>query len=83
MNIAELWRYPVKSMLGESLDDATLGPDGLEGDRQWAVVDAASGVSLSAKRYPVLLHCQASTRNGTVMIRLPNGDEQPAGAPGR
>jgi len=33
MHLAELWRYPVKSMAGEQLVEATLGPLGVPGDR--------------------------------------------------
>src|SRR6478752_1777575 len=33
MEVAELWRYPVKSMRGEQLDSVTVELDGLEGDR--------------------------------------------------
>src|SRR4051794_10833706 len=33
MHVAELWRYPVKSMAGERLGLAHLGPDGVHGDR--------------------------------------------------
>lgn len=33
MRVAELWRYPVKSLRGERLDRARLGANGLEGDR--------------------------------------------------
>jgi uncharacterized protein YcbX len=33
MQVAALWRYPVKSLGGESLDVAQLGPDGVVGDR--------------------------------------------------
>jgi len=80
MEITEIWRYPVKSMLGEQLDQAEVGPGGIKGDRQWAVVDAESGVSLSAKRYADLLCCQAWTKNGKVMIRLPDGREHQAGS---
>ncbi|MBE9138499.1 MOSC N-terminal beta barrel domain-containing protein [Nodosilinea sp. LEGE 07088] len=75
MELTEIWRYPVKSMLGESLEQANIGPGGIEGDRRWAVVDAESGVSLSAKRYPDLLRCRAWTRDSEVMISLPDGGE--------
>ena len=75
--LLELWRYPVKSMLGEQLEQAELGPLGVEGDRQRAVVDAESGVSLSAKRYRELLGCRAWTTDGEVMIQLPDGSEFP------
>jgi hypothetical protein len=80
MEIAEIWRYPVKSMLGEQLDHADVGPSGIQGDRRWAVVDAESGVSLSAKRYADLLRCRAWTSDSGVMIRLPNSRDLPAGS---
>ena len=78
MKITEIWRYPVKSMRGEKLDRAAVSPSGIEGDRQWAVVDAESGVSLSAKRYGDLLQCHARTHNNEVIVRLPTGRELPA-----
>ncbi|HEX8051420.1 MAG TPA: MOSC N-terminal beta barrel domain-containing protein [Thermoleophilaceae bacterium] len=33
MHVAELWRYPVKSMRGERLDTTEVRPDGFAGDR--------------------------------------------------
>ena len=75
--LAEIWRYPVKSMLGEQIDHANVTPSGIQGDRRWAVVDAETGVSLSAKRYPDLLRCRAWTSDGEVMARLPDGREFP------
>jgi uncharacterized protein len=33
MHVAELWRYPVKSLRGEQLDAVDVGVDGLDGDR--------------------------------------------------
>ena len=80
MKIAEIWRYPVKSMLGEQLDQANVSPSGIQGDRRWAVVDVESGVSLSAKRYADLLRCRAWTSDSDVMIRLPDSRELPAGS---
>ncbi len=80
MKVAEIWRYPVKSMLGEQLDQAEVEPGGIRGDRQWAVVDAESGVSLSAKRYAALLSCRAWTKDNAVMIGLPDGSEFPVGS---
>lgn len=77
MKVTEVWRYPVKSMLGEELDHAEVEPGGIRGDRQWAVVDAESGVSLSAKRYAELLSCRARTKDGEVMIVLPDGSDLP------
>ena len=37
--VSALWRYPVKSMLGEALATARVSRHGLEGDRSFAVVD--------------------------------------------
>jgi len=80
MEITEIWRYPVKSMLGEQLDQANVGPGGIQGDRRWAVVDTETGVSLSAKRYADLLCCQARTGDDGVLISVPGHDEYPAGS---
>jgi len=33
LQLTEIWRYPVKTMAGESLLVASLGPLGIEGDR--------------------------------------------------
>jgi uncharacterized protein len=41
--VAALWRYPVKSMMGEELNYAEVNARGLLGDRQFAVVDRATG----------------------------------------
>ncbi len=81
MKVLEIWRYPVKSMLGEQLQHAEVDAAGLVGDRQWAVVDAESGVSLSAKRYPALLSYRAWTAGIQVMIESPDGTELPCDAP--
>lgn len=45
-----LWRYPVKSMLGEPLGSVAIDEHGIDGDRRFAVVDAESGMVASAKR---------------------------------
>ncbi len=47
--VGGLWRYPVKSMLGEELNAAEVTKRGLLGDRQFAVVDAATGKVAGAK----------------------------------
>lgn len=78
MQVLEIWRYPVKSMLGEQLDQVEVGSLGVFGDRQRAVVDAESGVSLSAKRYAELLLCRAWMTGKQVTIGFPNGSEVPA-----
>ncbi len=59
MRIAELWRYPVKSMGGEPLEEARLSGDGIAGDRTLAVLDA-SGRILTARTRPRLLAHRAT-----------------------
>ena len=48
-SVAALWRYPVKSMMGEELNACDVTDRGLLGDRQFAVVDRATGKVGGAK----------------------------------
>ena len=48
-SVVGLWRYPVKSMMGEELNAAEVTERGLVGDRQFAVVDASTGKVAGAK----------------------------------
>ena len=48
-SVGALWRYPVKSMMGEELNAAEVTERGLLGDRQFAVVDRATGKVGGAK----------------------------------
>jgi MOSC domain-containing protein len=60
--IAGLWRFPVKSMRGEQLEEAGLTERGLVGDRAFALIDADTGKVVSAKNvrlFPDLLGCRA------------------------
>lgn len=47
--MTELRRFPIKSMLGELLARASVGPSGLIGDRAHALVDDETGKVISAK----------------------------------
>ena len=49
--VTELWRYPVKSMLGERVDVVDVTEHGLEGDRAFALIDDETGKVCSAKRH--------------------------------
>lgn len=51
--VEQLWRYPVKSIGGEQIGSASAGPDGLLGDRVWAVQDAAGklGSGKNSRRF--------------------------------
>jgi uncharacterized protein YcbX len=62
MDISELWRFPVKSMLGERRDQAHMTPTGFLGDRAYAVIDQSDGKVASAKnprKWRALLACRA------------------------
>jgi uncharacterized protein len=51
--VAALWRYPVKSLAGERLEMAVLGPDGIAGDRI-VRVRGPEGVRTSRRQYRLL-----------------------------
>src|SRR5215212_1291841 len=82
--VAGLWRFPVKSMRGERLEQAELTEHGLVGDRAYALIDADTGKVASAKSvrlFPDLFSCRAAfiepPRAGheppPVQIMLPDG----------
>lgn len=83
-SVARLWRFPVKSMLGEQLEMAELTDAGLLGDRAYALIDVESGKVVSAKSvrlFPDMFGCRATfveaPRSGQhpppVRIVLPDG----------
>ena len=59
MRLAEIWRYPVKSMAGERLAAAELRKDGIEGDRVVQAWDARNRI-LTARTQPGLLGHRAT-----------------------
>jgi len=78
-SIQSLWRYPVKSMLGEEIDRSTVTERGFVGDRAYALVDASDGKVVSAKnprKWPRMYECRAELDEPPrrVWIRLPGGD---------
>jgi uncharacterized protein len=60
MHVHSLWRYPVKSMRGERLTEATLQNSGMRGDRNIVVVSQSRGNIVTARTHPGLLGLQAS-----------------------
>lgn len=75
--VGELRRYPVKSMLGETLVSARVGAKGFEGDRAHALVDDETRKIASVKRprlWGRLFELRAMT-NGTVFVAFPDGTE--------
>jgi len=76
LRIAQLWRYPVKSLLGERLPTLRLVDDGVEGDRMWGIQDHSDGRILTARREPRLLFASSRLAAGDVpVITLPDGQE--------
>jgi len=78
--IASLWRYPVKSMLGEELRSTSVTEKGFQGDRSSALVDVETGKIVSAKnpkRWPNMFSFHSRFEdiiNSTdIRITLPNG----------
>jgi uncharacterized protein len=78
--VGELWRYPVKSMLGGRIRDVVVTERGCLGDRARALRDLASGRIASAKRFPRLLAFRAeyeleptSQSHGRARIQAPDG----------
>lgn len=60
MQVAELWRYPVKSLAGEQLDTVEILADGLPGDRIVQVYDARGRV-VTSRTTPALLGLRGTT----------------------
>ncbi|MCR9095217.1 MAG: MOSC N-terminal beta barrel domain-containing protein [bacterium] len=73
--VESLFRYPVKSMLGESVDRALVGPLGIADDRGWAVRDERRGDFFTAKRLGALMGCRGIGGQGGAVpeIELPDG----------
>src|SRR5688572_11176250 len=59
MSVAELWRYPVKSLAGERLERAVIGRNGIAGDRVVHVEDGRGRV-VTSRTHPRLLGLHAT-----------------------
>lgn len=62
-SVVSLWRYPVKSMMGEELNATEVTSHGLLGDRVYALVDPSTGKLASAKnprKWGTLFDCRAA-----------------------
>jgi uncharacterized protein len=91
--IARLWRYPVKSMLGQRCSALALDARGIVGDRVFALRDhegklASGKTSRRLRAVPGMLGYSAtdeveeSGRDGGPVIRFPDGQELAADDPG-
>jgi len=55
VRVGQLWRYPVKSLLGERSSSLRVVEDGVDGDRVWGIQDCSDSRILTARREPRLL----------------------------
>ena len=83
-SVVSLWRYPVKSMMGEELNATEVMERGLLGDRAYALVDSSDGKVATAKnprkwprlfdfRATVIEPARAAATVPPVRIALPDG----------
>jgi uncharacterized protein len=83
--LSEIWRYPVKSMAGESLPRIEVSWQGLAGDRRWAFIRPGiprSGFSwLTIRQQPRMWHYHpafadpADPDRSRTVVRTPDGRE--------
>jgi len=66
--VQEIWRYPVKSMAGESLDAADLTEAGVVGDRTVQVRNAAGRIMTARTRPPLLRHRATLGTDNVVLV---------------
>lgn len=81
--VESLFRYPVKSMLGESVERVDVGELGIADDRSWAVRDERRGDFFTAKRLGALMGCRGlgGSAGSVPEIELPDGTRFAADAP--
>jgi uncharacterized protein YcbX len=75
MYVSEIWRYPIKSMKGEPLQEAAITPLGIPGDREIVILRSSTGRIWTSRTQPAFLGLRAETgRDGTATVNgLPWG----------
>lgn len=81
-SILNIYRYPVKSMMGETLSEADIGEAGIPGDRGWAVRDEKRGGIRGGKKIPQLMTLTAQSGPTAPLITSPDGDSASASTEG-
>jgi MOSC domain-containing protein len=81
--LSTVWRYPIKSMMGEELNAAAITASGVLGDRAFALIDEETGKVVSAKnpkRWPDFFSYRAAYASPPdtgdlppIWISLPSG----------
>ncbi len=75
-HVAELWRYPVKGMRGESVEELDVVKDGIAGDRRYAFESSGAPAGkplLTGRERAAMLLYTARTVDGTVVVETPRG----------
>jgi uncharacterized protein YcbX len=87
VTVTQLFRFPVKSMMGERCDRISIGPRGTIGDRVWAVRDEVRGGIRGGKKIPALMTLGATFTgelegegSSPARITAPDGDSRETGA---
>jgi uncharacterized protein len=78
--IKSILRYPVKSMMGETLTTTEIGENGIPGDRAWAARDEKRGGIRGGKKIPQLMTLSAASAEGAPRITASDGDSALANA---
>ena len=81
-SVLNIYRYPVKSMMGETLNEADIGEAGIVGDRSWAVRDEKRGGIRGGKKIPQLMTLAAQSGTTAPLITAPDGDSASASSEG-
>ena len=69
LRLSGLYRFPLKSAVGECLPQVTLDALGVVGDRRWMIVDATNGRFLTQRLLPQLTQLKAEWQ-GSQALRL-------------
>ena len=82
--VVELWRYPVKSLLGEQLQEVQVDERGVVGDRLYAVTDrhgklGSGKTSRRFRRLDGLFDLHARDGGARPIVTLPDGRELSVG----
>ncbi|WP_227369761.1 MOSC domain-containing protein [Halomonas sp. M20] len=70
LHLSALYRYPIKSTAGESLDRAVVGEEGIAGDRRFMLA-RPDGVFLTARSHPQLVTIRAELSDTGVVLHHP------------
>jgi len=74
--VVGLWRFPASSLAGERPNSITVGTEGVEGDRLYGLVDAATGEIAKpdeARKWHGVPRIEARLEAGRLEVRIPGG----------